>query len=346
MLNRSLIDPEEFVGLEGVAHLCSGGEAPFLRRHLDACARFAGDKGGGMSGRDRLFAVYARAKERLAARLGIAADAVALLAHASEGLNQVAHAIDWREGDNVVVADVEFPSGIYPFAALHPRGVELRLVPSRDYYVALPNLESAVDARTRLVVASQVSYLSGQRLDIGRLAALAHRIGALLAVDATHGVGVFADRPERMGALRPATLGWHSVREHGGPGEPAAMNLREDASRLEAGNPSFLPIYVLESALERLDEIDPAASLDHALRLGDEVIGGLRRRGHPVITPVAREERAGNVCFLSASAPDLVARLAARGVHVWGSEGRVRVSLHAYNDSEDVARLFDALDGL
>src|SRR5579859_7995385 len=102
MVSGSLIDADEFIGLEGIAHLCCGGEAPFLRRHLDACARFAADKSDGMAGRDRLFSVYARAKERLAARLGITADSVALLAHASEGLNQVAHAIDWREGDNVV----------------------------------------------------------------------------------------------------------------------------------------------------------------------------------------------------------------------------------------------------
>src|SRR5690348_2627503 len=175
MVNRALIDPDEFIGLEGVAHLCCGGEAPFLRRHLDACARFAADKGDGMAGRDRLFAVYARAKERLATRLGTEPGAIALLAHASEGLNQVARAIDWRDGDNVVVADLEFPSGIYPFAALRSRGVELRLVRSRDYYVALQDVERAVDRRTRLLVASQVSYVSGQRLDLDRLAAISRR---------------------------------------------------------------------------------------------------------------------------------------------------------------------------
>ena len=40
----------------------------------------------------------------------------------------------------------------------------------------------------------------------------------------------------------------------------------------------------------------------------------------------------------------LAARLATEGVLVWGSEGRLRISLHAYNSQRDVARLFDALD--
>ena len=29
----ALIDKSEFVGLDGVAHLCTGGEAPWLRSH-------------------------------------------------------------------------------------------------------------------------------------------------------------------------------------------------------------------------------------------------------------------------------------------------------------------------
>jgi hypothetical protein len=46
----ALIDKSEFVGLDGVAHLCTGGEAPWLRSHDAACARFGALKSGGMAG--------------------------------------------------------------------------------------------------------------------------------------------------------------------------------------------------------------------------------------------------------------------------------------------------------
>ncbi|GIV81143.1 MAG: hypothetical protein KatS3mg051_0497 [Anaerolineae bacterium] len=46
----------------------------------------------------------------------------------SNGLNAVAQAIDWQPGDNIVLADVEFPSNVYPWMALEARGVETRLV--------------------------------------------------------------------------------------------------------------------------------------------------------------------------------------------------------------------------
>ena len=371
MGGSALIDPNEFVGLEGVAHLCCGGEAPFLRRHLEVCRQFAVDKSDGMAGRDRLFAVYARAKQLAADRLGVAPETVAFLAHASEGLNQVAHAITWQPDDNVVVPDVEFPSGIVPFAALKRLGVETRLARTDHGYLSLDALAEAMDGRTRLLVASLVSYYTGQRLDLDAVATLCRRRGVLLGVDATHalglmpvdarqcdflvcscykwllathGVGLFAYRPERVGDLTPASVGWHSVTERHVPATSPEYPLRDDAARLEAGNPSVLSVYVLESALQRLGGLDAAITLQHALDLGDLVLEGLRRRGYQLLTPRAPEERAGNICVATRDAAELAARLASRGVLVWGSEGRLRISVHAYNSEQDVARLFDALD--
>src|SRR6266536_3126699 len=74
MPDASLLPTSAFVGLEGVAHLCTGGEAPWLRSHDDACRRFGELKSGGMAGRDAIFEVYARAKRRVAALLGIGVD--------------------------------------------------------------------------------------------------------------------------------------------------------------------------------------------------------------------------------------------------------------------------------
>ena len=76
------------------------------------------------------------------------------------------------------------------------------------------------------------------------------------------------------------------------------------------------------------------------------LIDGLRRRGFAVITPEADAERAGNVCFLAADAAGLAAALAARGVLVWGGEGRIRVSPHVHCDPADVEQFFDALDAV
>jgi cysteine desulfurase / selenocysteine lyase len=369
----SLVPKSEFVGLDGVAHLCTGGEAPWLRSHDAACRRFGELKSGGMAGREEIFRVYARAKARAAARLGVAPARVAFLAHASEGLNQAVRAVDWRPGDNAVFGDLEYPSLVYPVAALRDRGVEPRVVRAIGHHLSMDALAAAVDARTRLVLVSQVSFLTGQRLDLARCAELARSRGAWLAVDATHafgvvpvpaglcdfvvsscykwllathGVGLFAYDPERVGELTPATLGWHSVARRLGSADPLAMPLREDAARLEAGNPALLPVFVLDNALARTEALDPATIERHAQTLGAELIAGLVARGRKVVTPEAPAERAGNVCFLEEDGAALAARLAARDVLVWGGDGRIRVSAHLYNDAEDVRTFFAALDAV
>jgi selenocysteine lyase/cysteine desulfurase len=318
-----------------------------------------------------MFRVCARARRGVAQMLGIGSDRVAFLAHASEGLNQAVSAVEWRSGDNAVFADLEYPSLVYPAARLRDRGVEARVVPSRGYRVAVDDIAAAVDGRTRLLLVSQVSYLTGQRLDLARCAEIARARGAWLAVDvthalgvapvdasvcdflvsacykwllATHGVGIFAFDPTRVGELAPNVIGWHSIAHRGGIADPLAMPLRDDASRLEAGNPSLLGLFVLDAAVTALMPHRATTVLAHAHALGDALIDGLRQRGRTVITPEPRDERAGNICFLADQPERMSAALAARGVLVWGSEGRIRVSAHLYNDQADVDRFFEALD--
>lgn len=369
----SLIPKQDFVGLEEIAHLCTGGEAPWLRSHDQASARMGALKSAGMAGRDQLFAVYERAKARVARMLGVEPARVAFLSHASEGLNQAVKSVVWRPGDNVVFADLEYASLVYPAAVLQEIGVEPRVVRTRGHYLSLDELAKRVDRRTRLVLVSQVSYLTGQRVDLARCAEIARGAGAWLAVDATHalgvapvpgelcdfvvsscykwllathGVGIFAYDPARVGDIEPATVGWHSVLERGGAADPLKMPLRPDASRFEAGNPNFHGLFVLDNALGVHERLDGSAVLDYVLDLSGELRAGLVARGFPVITPEAREERAGNVCFLEPAAQGLADRLARRGVLVWGGEGRIRVSTHVYNDREDVGRFLDALDAV
>jgi selenocysteine lyase/cysteine desulfurase len=326
-----------------------------------------------MAGRERLFATYTSAKRRLARLVGRPPSEIALLAHASEGVNLVAQSLDWHQGDNVVVGANEFPSLIYPWTRLAARGVELRLVPTRDGLIDLSDLRAAVDRRTRLVAASQVSYLTGQRLDLAALDNLTRAAGARLLIDATHALGVvpvdasrcdflvsscykwllaahgtavFVWNRDRLPDLAPASLGWHSVAAFAEPDRPTDVVLRPDADRLEIGNPGFVSVAILDNALARLEQVPTEAVEAHVSELARLVRKGLLARGYPVLTPATPDERAGNVCFAHADSEALTGQLAERGVLVWGGEGRVRVSVHLYNAAADVERLFAALDSL
>jgi len=367
-----LLPKEAFVGIEHVAHLGAGGEAPVLRSHLQAATRFLLDKGAGMPGRDRFFTVTARARASVARLLGGRPEDVAFLANASEGLFVASQGVAWRPGDNVVVEQSEFPSVLHAWHRLRPLGVEVRAV-GREPVVPFHDLRAAVDARTRVIAVSHVGYLTGARHDLARLRELADGVGARLVVDASHalgvvpvpgelcdvvasccykwllavhGVGVFYVNTRRWPDLQPPWVGWHSVVHEEDWARRITYRLKPDAERFEPGNVSFLSVYVLDNALSTLAEIGTDAIEAHVLALGGELRAGLGKLGLPVLTPEPRSERAGNIVFAADAPREVERQLREAGVIVWAGDGRVRLSVHAYNDDADVSRALSALASL
>lgn len=368
----ALLDKGRFLRAGEVAHLCAGGETPILRSHAAAVERFFALKSDGFAGRETgLMGLLARVRGRAGAILGVPADDIAFLNSSSEGLAQLAAGLDWRAGDNVVIEDIEFPSGLYPWTTLAARGVEVRVVRQSDGAATLDRLAAALDDRTRVLATSQVSYLTGRRYDLAALRALADRYGALLSIDATHAAGVvpvaarhadilvsscykfllgvhgaaiFYRNPARLGDLAPRGPGWHSVASAHSVATPTTFALRPTAARFETGNPPFMALAVLDNALATLETIGIERIERHVLALGSRLWPALRERGLTLLTPQDPAERGPNICFAWPDAVGLAEALAARGVLVWGGDGRVRVSFHAYNDDDDLDRLLDALD--
>jgi selenocysteine lyase/cysteine desulfurase len=95
-----------------------------------------------------------------------------------------------------------------------------------------------------------------------------------------------------------------------------------------------------------LAEFGIEAIEDHVLRLGGLLRAGVETLALPLLTPEAPAERAANVVF-AADDPDRLEReLRKRSVLVWSGDGRIRMSLHAYTDEEDVERTLHALAGI
>jgi cysteine desulfurase/selenocysteine lyase len=368
----ALVPKTDFLVAPEMAHLCAGGETPILKSHRAAIDRFFDDKSHGFAGRDeRLMGMLARCRERVANLLGVDAADVAFLDSASDGVNQLAAGLEWRAGDNVVLEDIEYPSDIYPWARLERLGVEVRVARQWGAEPSLDRIAALMDDRTRVLSTSQVSYLTGRRYRLEDLAALCEKTGTLLSVDATHAAGVvpvparYADvlvsscykyllgvhgaaifyrNPRRLANLEPQTIGWHSIDGARSVETPTRFALAPDATRFEAGNPPFMALAVLDNALAYLEEIGIERIERHVLALGGKLRRALVARGLTLLTPEDEMHRGPNICFLCPDSAALVAALDARGVLVWGGDNRIRISLHAYNDEEDIERLLAALD--
>ena len=356
-----LVSKSDFIGLEGVAHLASGGQPPLLRAHQDAFDAFARDKARGMAGYAAHWQVGQEVKQRLAAMTNLEAGDFALLGNASEGIARVVSAIDWRPGDNVVASALDYASGRFALASLGGRGVEARLVPPSAGLIEVDALIAACDARTRLVYLSHVNAHSGQRLELEALSGALGERGIAFLVDASHALGVvpvdgrlcdflvastykfllgphsglLAWNRRRWPDFTPLAVGWHAA---DGADDPARYRLLPDARRAEIGNSNHLEVYLLKTSLDYLAAV-PAATVErHVLDLGAELHGALTRLGLPLLTPEPEAQRGPNIAFAH-PAPRRLAELAAdQGILLWGESGRLRASLHLFVEPADVDR--------
>ena len=366
----SLAPKGDFIGVEERVHLAAGGESPFLKSHVEALTRYALDKSAGLPGRHRQLEIHNRARERAAALLGVDTDEVAFLPSTSDGVNMVAQTIDFKPGDNVVVETIEFPSDVYPWLLQQASGVEVRFV-GTGFDVPPGALEAAIDARTRAVALSHVSYLTGVRHDLKSVADAAHTVGAIFIVDASHALGVVPVEARvadfvfsccykwQLGCTgiavgfwnrklqpdwAPKMAGWMSAKPLDGEGEMRRTSFtpRDDAMRMTLGNPSFPGAYVVDNGFQYILNVGVEKIEAHVLELTARLREGLDELGLEVLTPAEPARRAGNVCIARADGPRFAALLAERGVLVWEADGRVRYSVHLYNDSTDVDRAIEA----
>ena len=238
---------------------------------------------------------------------------IAFVKSTSHGLSIVANGLHWRAGDNLLVYEKEFPSNLYPWLNLKTRGVEIRMIPSRDNVIDLDDIERLIDARTRLLAISSVQFATGFRVDLLKLGDLCRSRNVLFCVDAIQslgvipmdvkafnidflsadahkwllgpeGIGIFYCRRELAEQLTPPLIGWKSVRNEFSFESPD-FELKVDALRFEEGSMNVMGILGLGAAVDLLNEVGVDAVADRVLDLGDRIIGEAESRGFMVVTP-------------------------------------------------------------
>ncbi len=116
------------------------------------------------------------------------ADHVIFTANATQALNTAIYGL-LGPGDRAVTTALEHNSVLRPLYDLQDRGMELEIVPAdRQGRISYDGLEARLPG-AKALVCTHASNLTGNVLDLGRLAELAHRNGALLIVDAAQTAG-------------------------------------------------------------------------------------------------------------------------------------------------------------
>ncbi|QCX26878.1 aminotransferase class V-fold PLP-dependent enzyme [Nocardioides jishulii] len=298
----------ELVGSDLVSPLVTGGavryvnldlaaSAPALRAVVDRVTEFlpycsSVHRGSGYASMVSTSA-YETSRRVIAAFVGARPDdVVQVVRNTTDAFNLLAAVVPGE----VVHLDLEHHANLLPWQARGARGVEAR--ETLEETLSALELE-LLAAPAALLAVTGASNVTGELLPVQRLAALAHRHGARIAVDAAqwaphrridvaglgvdylalsghklyapYGAGVLVGRRDWLDAAAPHLLGGGAVREVslGGVTWAAAP------ARHEAGTPNVVGAVALAAACEVIGSLPDGALERHEGLLRERLVAGL-----------------------------------------------------------------------
>lgn len=387
MVEPKLGDKSLFPDLDARAYLAHAAISPLSAPVCTRVAEVAADYArGGMAGFMRWAPKLGNVREQLASLIGAHPDEVALVANTSQGIIDIAFGISWRKGDRVVLFDGEFPANITPWQqASESFGLELiwqSLEPfHRSVDEGLDVLERSLERGVRIVAVSAVQYKTGLRMPLAEMAALCHRYGAEIFVDAIQALGAtpvdvswgidylsagshkHLMGPEGAGLLyvaercaaklQPRLAGWLGHRD------PVAFlmgdvpRLRYDnplkvgAGAFEIGTSNVIGFAALGASLALLADLGVPSIHAHVDEYLDALEEGLVDRGfvsHRARAPALRSTLLGVAVPEDVRLSRLAAGLRDRGIVCNTPDGLMRFAPHWPNAHDEVPSVLDALD--
>jgi L-cysteine/cystine lyase len=190
-----------------------------------------------------------RLRKELSVLLGCEPGAIRLTQSTSAGLEAAIGSIDWCHGDEVVSTDAEHSACAAPLRRLAERhGVVVRIARLPEAIDASADrIEQMITPKTRMIAVSAVTFETGARLPVDRIAAIARARGILTLVDGAQCAGAapllpadfdidFCAIPLQKWLCGPEGLGALYVRARLAPSlpEPPVDRVRHGRGVLEA----------------------------------------------------------------------------------------------------------------
>ncbi|MEC5292802.1 MULTISPECIES: aminotransferase class V-fold PLP-dependent enzyme [unclassified Aurantimonas] len=255
-------------------------------------------------------------REKFARLMNVDPGTIAATRNVSDGVNSIAWAVQWKDGDNVVLSSqAEHPNNVYPWLRQKARGIEVRAVePRPDGALDIDSMIAAIDSRTRVMTAASATFAPGHRTDLMKLGEACRKSDVLLLVDGVqtagilhhslsdepvdafatsaskgllglYGYGFLYVSPKWIDRLSPAYLSRASVvqatDDHStmGSGE---YEYQPDSRRFEVGSFNLAGAYAADASIGMLLDLGSEAIEKRVLRLGSMLHDGIAEAG---ITP-------------------------------------------------------------
>ena len=271
-------------------------------------------------------------------------------------------------GDEVVVSALDHDASVLPWRrAAAEHGLVLRMVGlADDGRLDMDHLRAVINGRTRVVALPYAANATGTAVDVATATRLAHAVGALAWIDATH---IAPHEPLRVRELG-ADVAFCSAYKFFGPHLglyyarrelTAAWSRRTPGAGIEAGTPPLESLAGLVAAFDYLDEVGWRFIAAQERALGERFLEGLPEPWRLIGLPTMDGRTPTFALTLPGSHPvDLARTLAERGIAVGAGtfhaptlfdtlalrEGAVRIGFLHYNTGAEVDDALNALTDL
>lgn len=338
--------------------------------------------------------MFEASRETVASFLGSKSEEIVFTKSATESLNLLAYAFSNAEPGSqfaissehsIVVSEMEHHANLIPWQQLAKRsGAELKWFGvTSDGRLDESNIDSLITSKTKIVAITQQSNVLGTINNLNRIIEKAHKVGAIVIVDACQsvphipvdvtklgadflafsghkilgptGVGVLWGRYELLNNLPPFLFGGSMI-------ENVTMTdatWAEAPRKFEAGVPNMAQVVGLAAGIKYLQSIGLEEVHEHEKALTGYLLNELSQiPGIAVVGPTDISLRGGTVSFtVEAIHPhDLGQYLDSAGIAVrtghhcaWpltralGVPATTRASLYLYNDNSDIDALIAAI---
>lgn len=360
----------DFPSLAGRVYLNTAAEGIPPRAVAEALNQYIEDKALGMDGRPLHERQWQQLRARAGEALGLSAEEIGICSCASEAFNLAAWALRLKDGDEVVINDLDFPAGATPW--LQPSSpATVRVWRARDGALRLDDLQPLLGPRTRLVTTSLVSFYNGYQLPVRVLAGVIGKHSpALLAVDVTqalgripldladadlivssthkwilgsHGGGIVGVPEGRADRWTVPAGGWFQLENAFDADRFERVVTRPGARSFSVGMPNYPAVYAVNAGLGYVQSVGVRAIDEHARPLVRACFDAIRKLRVEMLTPDEPDALAGIVAFRHADAERIHRRLREQNIHIMAHAGRLRVAIHGYNTLADIETFLKTL---
>ena len=381
MLNQKLID-EEYGFLGDAIFLNVSQVVMPPKRVQDAYRRFMDDyvSNFGMDVVSRAWDIVNNTRPKLQKLIG-AKDAheIAFVKNTAEGISILANGLTYHEGDNIVIADQEHQSVLFPWIAVHERhGVEVKVVKSIDGEIPTEDMISAIDEHTRVLMVSAVQFSTGFLSDLKRLGQACKEKGVIFAVDGIQALGrleldvqdchidwlAAGSNKGLLGTLGagfvycsdrivkdiiPCYAGYQSTVSHVAPPSVTTefdhLEWYPHARRFESGNLSYNCIEAISNGVDLILELGVENIDAHVRKLEKYLREKIADLSLPVVQAKDPKHWGGVICvYYPAEHEDEVVRILQKHqIYCTMRGGYIRFGLEFYNTIEQMDIVSDAL---